>query len=105
MADEPDVQGDDGAVVDRPETDDYDLLTFGEVAARLSEEVASTTAELEQARSKSPPDPDRVRRLEERIELLRRSGERYRRDQEAGEAFKRRFGAAITSEPNQPRWG
>jgi hypothetical protein len=96
---------DEGASpVERPDTDDYDLLTFGEVTARLAEELKDCTAELRGLRSADPPDADRIRHLEERIDLLRRSGERYRRDQEAGEAFTRRFGSAISASPDQPRW-
>jgi hypothetical protein len=33
-------------LVERPETDDYDLLTYGEVAARMSELLASESGAL-----------------------------------------------------------
>jgi hypothetical protein len=54
----------------RPDTDDYDLLTFGEVAARLSEELAEATVQLERARGATPEDPEEIRRIENRISLL-----------------------------------
>ena len=82
-------------VPERPDTDDYDLLTFGEVAARLGEELAAETAELERVRDEDPPDAARIRRIEERIELLRVSQGRYRRDEQAKEVFARRFGPAL----------
>lgn len=89
----------------RPDSDDYDLLTFGEVAARLSEELASAAAELERARNSAPADPDRVRVLEERIRLLQTSKDRYRREEHSNETFTRRFGSVL--EPSagpRPRW-
>lgn len=92
-------------VPERPDTDDYDLLTFGEVAARLSEELAQRTAELDQARSEPDPDPGRIQHLEERISLLRTSRDRYRQEQQTNESFMRRFGPISGSQAGpRPRW-
>lgn len=89
----------------RPDTGDYDLLTFGEVAARLSEVLAAATAELDGLRKQSNPDAERIRRLEQRIELLKTSSDRYRQEQRTNESFRRRFGspAGPTSSP-PPQW-
>ncbi|MGE2834827.1 hypothetical protein [Mycobacterium sp. SMC-4] len=89
----------------RPETDDYDLLTFGEVAARLSEELAEATRELERVRRGTPENPDEIRRLEDRITLLQDSANRYRQEQQTNESFTRRFGplSGPSSGPG-PEW-
>lgn len=93
------------SVVARPDTDDYDLLTFGEVAARIAEELAELTAELDRTRAEPSADPERVRALEERIALLRSSGDRYRREEHTEEFFKRRFGSVdIPSADQRPQW-
>ncbi|MGE2692816.1 hypothetical protein [Mycolicibacterium pulveris] len=97
MTDEP--------TVPRPETDDYDLLTFGEVAARLSEELAEATAELDGLRSEAVPDAERIQRCEQRIALLQQSVQRYRQTQQDNSAFARWFGA-LSGPPSdrRPRW-
>lgn len=89
----------------RPETDDYDLLTFGEVAARISEELAEVTGELERVRTDSPQDTDTIRRLEERIALLQDSANRYRQEEQMSDAFHRRFGP-VPKPPSDagPEW-
>ncbi|MGV0836894.1 hypothetical protein [Mycolicibacterium thermoresistibile] len=96
------TSGRDDEPVARPDTDDYDLLTFGEVAARLSEELTETKAELAAARSQEPPDPERIRRIEQRIALLTESGNRYRQEQRTNELFTRRFGQIPPGEG--PSW-
>jgi hypothetical protein len=94
-----------GSTEHRPETDDYDLLTFGEVAARLSEELTEAGAELERLRSEAHPDSERIERIEQRIALLKSSGDRYRREQSTNEAFTRRFGSLSGPAPSQrPQW-
>ena len=96
--------GQDGAA-QRPDSDDYDLLTFGEVAARLAEEVTLETAELERVRRADPPDPAEVRRIEERIALLKLSGDRYRKQETSSESFTRRFGSVLRPAAGpRPRW-
>ncbi|MGB8403244.1 MAG: hypothetical protein WCE30_04095 [Mycobacterium sp.] len=86
----------------RPETDDYDLLTFGEVAARLSEELDAESKALQRIRGQAAVEPDTIRRLEERIELLKSSGERYRHEATTNESFAKRFGSAL-DQPSGPR--
>jgi hypothetical protein len=89
----------------RPETDDYDLLTFGEVAARLSEELADATRELERVRDDTPDNAEQISRIENRIALLRESGERYRKEQQTNESFTRRFGSLSSPPPSErPQW-
>jgi hypothetical protein len=80
--------------VERPESDDYDLLTFGEVSARLSELLRTERATLERVRGQSAPDQIEVQRLENRIELLSKSARRYEQQQRTNEVFANRFGAA-----------
>lgn len=89
----------------RPETEDYDLLTFGEVAARLSEEVAEASKELDRLRAEAAPDQERIRQVEERIALLKSSGDRYRQEQATNDSFKRRFGSVSDPTSSQrPQW-
>lgn len=89
----------------RPETDDYDLLTFGEVAARLAEESAAAARELEQVRADTPENTDEIRRLEDRITMLRASADRYRQEQQTNESFTRRFGPLPDpSSGTTPEW-
>ena len=77
----------------RPETDDYDLLTYGEVAARLAELLREEREALAGLRREPRPDPAEVSRLEERIRLLAASEARYRQLRNTKEAFMRRFSA------------
>lgn len=88
----------------RPESDDYDLLTFGEVAARLSEELSSEAAELERLRREAHSDPNLLRRLEERIALLKTAANRYRQEQQTNDAFSRRFGSLPETGGDRPVW-
>lgn len=85
--------------VERPDTDDYDLLTFGEVAARLAEELATEQNALSQLRRQRHPDSRQIRLLEERIALLATSEARYREQQRANAAYLRRFGTTPSSAP------
>ncbi len=90
-------------MTERPDTDDYDLLTFGEVAARLSERVAEEQELLAQARRDD--DAARIEACEQRIEVLRASVERYGREQRTGEVFRRRFDAIPAQPPaDRPTW-
>lgn len=106
----PDADGADSGAVEsgaaeapatRPDTDDYDLLTFGEVAARLDEEVK----DLERARDQAAGDQRRVEQLDARIALLKSSGDQYQQEQRSKDAFIRRFGAALSTPSDQrPHW-
>ena len=92
----------------RPDTDDYDLLTFGEVAARLAEELAAQTAELEALRRQRASDPEQIHRLEQRIDRLKEGAARYRQEQHTSSVFARRFGAVLSAPPesqsDRPPW-
>lgn len=95
----------DEPAAERPDTDDYDLLTFGEVAARLADELATATTELDRLRAEPQPDRERIGQLEQRISLLRAAGERYRDEERSSEFFTSRFGSAIeASTGKRPRW-
>lgn len=88
-----------GASVSRPETADYDLLTFGEVRARFAELLATERGALSRLMRERQPDPAEVSRLEERISLLAASETRYRELQNTKDAFVRRFGADASDLP------
>jgi uncharacterized small protein (DUF1192 family) len=88
VATEPDMRG------ERPDTDDYDLLTYGEASARLAELLAAEQDRLTALRQHAHSDPAVVRQLEERIALLQSSDARYRQQALSAEAFTRRFGFA-----------
>jgi hypothetical protein len=93
--------------VERAESDDYDLLTFSEVAARLVELLAAEKDELARLRRATRPDPARVRQLEERIAQLTSSNARYRDLARTNDVFTRRFGSkpfAALPEAHAPRW-
>jgi len=87
------------STVGRPETDDYDLLTYGEVAARLAELLREEREALVGLTRSPRPDPAEVSRLEQRIHLLAASEARYRELRNTKEAFMRRFSADLTDPP------
>ncbi|OBH44200.1 hypothetical protein [Mycobacterium mantenii] len=97
-------QGNCESDVQRPESDDYDLLTFGEVAARLSEELSAETAELDRLRRETRSDPNLLRRHEERIALLKTVANRYREEQQTNDNFSRRFGSLRGAGGDRPQW-
>jgi hypothetical protein len=76
----------------RPESDDYDLLTYGEASARLTELLATERDNLATLSRQSHPDPTRVSQLKQRIALLESSRARYRQQSLSGEDFVQRFG-------------
>ena len=95
---DPQTELSDQPVV-RPDSDDYDLLTFGEVAARLAEELASEQDALNQLLLQVHPDSRRIRLIEERIALLTASEARYREQAHTNTSYSRRFGTTPTSPP------
>ena len=76
----------------RPDTDDYDLLTYGEASARLAELLAVEQGRLVALRIQTAPDQAAIQRLEQRISLLESSSARYRQQSLTAEAFTLRFG-------------
>jgi LPS O-antigen subunit length determinant protein (WzzB/FepE family) len=77
---------------ERPDDEDYDLLTYGEVAARISEVLAEEHAELERLRAADPTDAKAVEAQQQRIEQLVASRSRYEEQARTSEAFVRKFG-------------
>lgn len=69
---------DDDVVVERPEDDDYDLLTFGEAGARLSEEIVKLERRIDALR-RTDATPEQLAAAEGRLALLRDAAERNRR--------------------------
>jgi uncharacterized small protein (DUF1192 family) len=79
----------------RPEDeDDYDLLTYGEVAARISEVLTEERAHLAELRAAAPADETAIAALQARIAELVAGRERYANQRATSEAFLRRFGLA-----------
>jgi hypothetical protein len=82
------------AAVERPEEDDYDLLTFGEAGARLEIEIRKmrrTVAELERAR---PVDGAALGAARSRLADLEEGQRRNRAQPINDENFERFFGYA-----------
>ena len=77
---------------ERPDSDDYDLLTYGEAAARLAELLAAERRSLAALRAAPDPDTDRIEQLQLRIALLESSDARFRQQSMSSEEFQRRFG-------------
>jgi hypothetical protein len=71
--------------------DDYDLLTYGEVAARLTEEMAVEADQIAELQ-KSGTEPATLHALQERFALLAASKRRYEQQAQTAEIFMRRFG-------------
>jgi uncharacterized small protein (DUF1192 family) len=88
----------------RPDTDDYDLLTYGEASARLAELLAAEKDKLVALRQQADPDRALVDQLEQRIALLESSDARYRQQSLTAEAFTQRFGfRPLNAETQKPR--
>jgi hypothetical protein len=86
---------DDEKVLVRPEDDDHDLLTYGEVGARLSEEIAAEKGRLaeHERRLASGEGSEAERdRSAARLEQLRGAMERNSRPPITDENFERFFG-------------
>lgn len=79
-------------ILERPQDDDYDLLTYGEVAARLSEVLAEERRQLADLQAQPAPDPAAITAREARIAELVAGRERYERQAETAEMFVKRFG-------------
>ena len=69
---------DDDVVVGRPDDDDYDLLTFGEAGARLTEEVVKLERRIDAMRRADAP-ADQLAAAERRLGVLREAAERNRK--------------------------
>jgi len=86
------VSTEDPEIVERPEDEDYDLLTYGEVAARLSEVLAEERRRLDELRAATPTDVAAAAAQEMRIAELIAGRERYAQQSATAETFMKRFG-------------
>lgn len=75
----------------REETDDYDLLTFGEVAVRLDGEIKKLSAEVASLEAASP-ETEELSKARARLEQLRAAAARNSRQPINDENFARFFG-------------
>jgi hypothetical protein len=74
--------------------DDYDLLTYREVAARLSEEIVAESQRITDLEA-SGGDAKALEALEEskrRLAVLRASQQRYEQHAKTADVFMQRFG-------------
>jgi hypothetical protein len=88
------TQPDDASVppeVVRADEDDYDLLTFGEVAARLNAEIRALAGEVNSLET-AGEDPARLAKARTRLAQLREAAARNSRQPINDENFRRFFG-------------
>jgi hypothetical protein len=88
------MRTDEPPVVHRDEDEDYDLLTYSEVVARISEVLAEEHRRLRQLREADPPDERAIAGQQARIDTLLAGRTRYEHQHETAEVFMRRFGLA-----------
>lgn len=79
-------------VAERSDDEDYDLLTYGEVAARLSEVLAEERQRLADLQAATPPDATSIAAQQDRIAELLAGRERYEHQAATAETFVKRFG-------------
>lgn len=70
--------GHDDIVVERPDDDDHDLLTYDEAGARLVEEIARQERRVEQLRASGAPS-DQIEAADRRLDGLRAAQVRNRK--------------------------
>ncbi|CAJ62198.1 MULTISPECIES: hypothetical protein [Frankia] len=87
-----DAESNPAAVPQREDTDDQDLLTYGEVAVRLAEEVRAQAVLVTELEGAEPVDAERVARERARLAALRDAQERNSRRPINDENFERFFG-------------
>ena len=71
--------------------DDYDLLTYREVAARLSEEIVAESRRVTDLEA-SGGDAKALEESKRRLALLRASRQRYEQHAKTADVFMQRFG-------------
>ena len=87
----------------REDEDDYDLLTYGEAGARVTEEIAAEKARLAAWEARVAAGEDVVEqrdRSAHRLELLRDAAKRNARPPITDENFERFFGYRGTAKRN-----
>jgi len=77
--------------IERPEADDYDLLTYGEAGVRLAEEIQREATRLTELESAGADDVE-IAAVRRRIEDLKAAAQRQRAASEASADFTRFFG-------------
>ncbi len=87
------MSADDPGLGQRSEDeDDYDLLTYNEVAARLTEVLAEEREQLARMQAAEPPDTAAIEAQQARIVQLVEGRERYEKQAITAEMFMERFG-------------
>jgi hypothetical protein len=86
------------AVPQREAEDDHDLLTYGEVAVRLYEEIRSHQAKV--AELEKHGAADEVAKARRRLEALQEAAERNQRQPINDDNFERFFGYKGTAHRN-----
>jgi hypothetical protein len=87
----------------REDEDDHDLLTYGEVGARVTEEIAvqrERVAELERQERAGAEVQDKLSAARRRLDLLRDAARRQSRQPINEQNFERFFGYAGTPRRN-----
>ena len=79
-------------IVERPEEDDHDLLTFGEAGARLEIEIRTMRSRLRELEGAAPRDETSVREAKARLSALEAGAERNRAQPINDENFEKFFG-------------
>lgn len=90
-------------VLAREDEDDYDLLTYGEVGARVTQEIAdlkARIAELERLGADAPGGDEQLGAATKRLGLLRDAADRNRRQPINQENFEKFFGYKGTARRN-----
>jgi hypothetical protein len=80
------------AAVERPDEDDYDLLTFGEAGARLQIEIRAVRAEMAALEQASPVDDAALAGARARLEALNDGARRNAAQPINDENFEKFFG-------------
>jgi hypothetical protein len=86
------MKPEDAAPVHRPDDDDYDLLTYGEASARLTEVLRSERARLNELEADPTPDQTAIVVVQARIAQLEEGQGRYRAHAESADRFEAVFG-------------
>jgi hypothetical protein len=86
------VSMEEPSIVERAADDDYDLLTYGEVAARLSELLAEERQRLADLHADAGSSPTAIAAQQARIAELEAGRERYAHQAATAEMFVKRFG-------------
>jgi hypothetical protein len=78
--------------VERPDEDDYDLLTFGEAGARLQIEIRTMRSRVREMEGAVPRDEEALREARARLSALEEGAERNRAQPINDENFEKFFG-------------